>query len=108
MTSENQDSLEAALRALRPEIRDMLAEDLPADHRSAEQAFAAAQWASLQSYVHRINGSASFCHLADLKAVCSRIEAGLKQQQPADQSGMQDLAREIGRVVTAIGALERV
>ena len=107
MTSENQDSLEAALRALRPEIRDMLAEDLPADQQSAEQAFAAGQWDSLQSYVHRINGSASFCHLADLKAVCSRIEAGLKQQPPPDQGAMRDFAREINRVVTALGALER-
>lgn len=107
MTSENPDSLEAALRALRPEIRDMLAEDLPADQQSAEQAFAAAQWDSLQSYVHRINGSASFCRLADLKAVCSRIESGLKQQQPPDQGAMRDFAQEIGRVVTALGALER-
>ena len=107
MTSENPHSLEAALRALKPEIRAMLAEDLPADQQSAEQAFAAGQWDSLQSYVHRINGSASFCHLADLKAVCSRIEAGLKQQNPPDQGAMQDFAREIGRVVMALGTLER-
>ena len=106
MTSENPDSLEAALRALRPEICSMLAEDLPADQRSAEQAFASAQWESLQSYVHRINGSASFCHLADLKAICSRIETGLKKQQPPDQGAMRDFAQEIGRVVTALGALQ--
>jgi len=106
MASESPDSLEAALRALRPEICSMLAEDLPADQKSAEQAFASGQWASLQSYVHRINGSASFCHLADLKAVCSRIEAGLKQQQPPDQGAMLDFAQEISRVVTALGALE--
>lgn len=106
MTSENPASLEAALRALRPEICSMLAEDLPADHRSAEQAFAAGQWASLQSYVHRINGSASFCHLTDLKAVCSKIETGLKQQRPPDQSAMRELAREISRVVGAVGALQ--
>ncbi|HET7175527.1 MAG TPA: Hpt domain-containing protein [Gammaproteobacteria bacterium] len=108
MTSESPDSLEAALRALRPEIREMLAEDLPADQRSAEQAFAAAQWDSLQSYVHRINGSASFCHLADLKAVCSRIEAGLKQQQLPDQGAMRDFAREIGRVVMALATVDPV
>jgi len=106
MTSENPVSLEAALRALRPEICSMLAEDLPADQRSAEQAFASAQWESLQSYVHRINGSASFCHLADLKAICSRIETGLKQQHPPDQEAMRDFALEIGRVVTALDALE--
>lgn len=105
MTAENPASLEAALRALRPEICTMLAEDLPADLRSAEQAYAAAQWASLQSYVHRINGSASFCHLADLKTACMQIESGLKQHHPPDQPAMQDLAREIGRVVTALGAL---
>lgn len=108
MTSKNPDSLEAALRALRPEICSMLAEDLPADQQSAEQAFAAGQWDSLQSYIHRINGSASFCHLADLKAICSRIEAGLKQQQPPDLGAMRGFAQEIDRVVTALDALDRV
>ena len=108
MTSENPDTLEAALRALRPEICSMLAEDLPADQQRAEQAFVAGQWDSLQSYVHRINGSASFCHLADLKAVCTRIEAGLKQQHPPDQGAMQGFAQEIGRVIAALGGLERV
>lgn len=106
MTSENPDSLEAALRALRPEICSMLAEDLPADQHRAEQAFASGHWESLQSYVHRINGSASFCHLADLKAICSRIETGLKQQQPPDQGAMRDFALEIDRVVVALGALQ--
>lgn len=106
MTTENPASLEAALRALRPEICSMLAEDLPADRHRAEQACASGQWESLQSYVHRINGSASFCHLADLKAICSRIETGLKQQQPPDQGAMREFAREIDRVVTALGALQ--
>ena len=102
MSIKTPDELEAAIQELRPEICSMLAEDLPADFHSAEQAFAASQWVSLQSYVHRINGSASFCHLADLKAVCVRIENGLKQQQAPDDASMRELCMEIGRVIAAL------
>ena len=97
-----QEDMPTALAALRPEIRDMLREDLPGDLRQAEQAFAHLDWAALQDHVHRVNGSASFCHLWALKALCTRIEDGLKHQTPPAPGLMQDYAAEIGRVMLAL------
>ena len=77
MAQETQDGLIAALSALRPEIRQMLAEDLPADARRSQEAFSAQRWGQLREQVHRIKGSASFCHLEALKRICAQIEAGL-------------------------------
>jgi len=102
MTDGNPEELAAALQALRPEIRSMLAEDLPEDLRRAEQAYARKEWAALHSHVHRVNGSASFCKLGALKNVCAEIEAGLKQERLPEPAAMQALSREIGRVLAAL------
>ena len=97
-----QEDLPTALAAQRPEIRDMLREDLPGDLAKAQQAFTHGDWAALQDHVHRVNGSASFCHLWDLKALCTRIEDGLKHRQPPAPKLMQDYADEIARVMLAL------
>ena len=81
MTNPGSQELVLALQALRPEIRAMLAEDLPEDLRRAELAYSRKEWAALHSHVHRVNGSASFCKLAALKggpdhvAIRNAIEA---------------------------------
>lgn len=97
-----QEDLPTALAALRPEISDMLREDLPSDLEQAQQAFARGDWVALQDHVHRVNGSASFCHLWALKALCTRIEDGLKRQEPPLPALMQDYADEIHRVMLAL------
>lgn len=97
-----QEDLPTALAALRPEISDMLREDLPGDLSKAQQAYANGDWVGLQDHVHRVNGSASFCHLWALKALCTRIEDGLKRQEPPLPKLMQDYADEIHRVLLAL------
>jgi HPt (histidine-containing phosphotransfer) domain-containing protein len=108
MTNPDSDQLALALQALRPEIRAMLAEDLPEDLRRAEQAYSRKEWAALHSHVHRVNGSASFCKLMALKEVCTAIEAGLKQEQLPEAVAMQEFSREISRVLEALGPLPGV
>ncbi|MFI4921956.1 MAG: Hpt domain-containing protein, partial [Gammaproteobacteria bacterium] len=74
MAGDIQDSLQAALAALQPEIRQMLAEDLPVDAQSCTEAFAAQRWGQLREQVHRIKGTAQFCRLDALHMICLRIE----------------------------------
>ena len=102
MTDAMQDELAPALEALRPEIRSMLSEDLPEDLRRAQQAYSQQQWAALHSHVHRVNGSASFCKLGALRKVCAEIETGLRQERLPAAAAMEELSREIGRVLTAL------
>ncbi|HEX4299418.1 MAG TPA: Hpt domain-containing protein [Gammaproteobacteria bacterium] len=103
MTDETPDSLRAVLAALQPEIRQMLAEDLPVDLQRCRDGFAAARWGELREYVHRIKGTASFCRLEGLKGVCVRIEENLAADIPPPATDMEELTREVARVV---GALE--
>lgn len=105
MTNPDSDQLALALQALRPEIRTMLAEDLPEDLRRAEQAYSRQEWAALHSHVHRVNGSASFCKLGALKKVCTEIEADLKQERLPQAAAMGELSKEISRVLAALQAI---
>ena len=102
MTHAKPEKLASALEALRPEIRSMLAEDLPEDLRRAEQAFARKEWGALHSHVHRINGSASFCKLVTLRRLCSEIESGLKEERLPSPESMQEFSKEISRVLSAL------
>lgn len=102
MVKGDPDGLVPALQALRPEIRVMLSEDLPEDRSRAEQAYSRREWAALHSHVHRVNGSASFCKLMALKAVCAEIEAGLKQERLPTPEAMQGFSKEISRVLAAL------
>jgi len=107
MENKGPDELVRALEALKPEIRTMLSEDLPEDCTHAEQAYARQDWGVMQSHVHRVNGSASFCKLAVLRTVCTAIEAGLKQKTPPTQETMRGFSREIRRVLAVLKDLER-
>jgi HPt (histidine-containing phosphotransfer) domain-containing protein len=105
MIAKHPDELSPALEALRPEIRSMLAEDLPEDLKRAEQAYTRKEWGALHSHVHRINGSASFCKLTSLKNLCSAIESGLKEERLPSPEAMQEFSNEISRVLSALTAL---
>ncbi|HEY3644697.1 MAG TPA: Hpt domain-containing protein [Gammaproteobacteria bacterium] len=101
---QDDSGLGSALAALQPEIRQMLAEDLPVDLQRCRDAFAANRWGELREYVHRIKGTASFCRLEDVKWICMRIEEGLAADIPPPPADMDELARQADRVVAALGA----
>ncbi|MGE5625789.1 MAG: Hpt domain-containing protein [Bacillota bacterium] len=101
MADDDQSELRQALAALRPEIRQMLAEDLPVDRERSEEAYAACQWAKLREQVHRVKGSASFCRLSALKSACMRIEEQVAEGNPPDREAMDTFSAEISRVLTA-------
>jgi HPt (histidine-containing phosphotransfer) domain-containing protein len=101
---QDDSGLSTALADLQPEIRQMLAEDLPVDLQRCRDAFAATRWGELREYVHRIKGTASFCRLDDLKQVCARIEEGLAADTPTPIQDMDGLAREAVRVMTALAS----
>ena len=107
MMSKSPDDLVPVLQALRPEIRTMLSEDLPEDRTHAEQAYSRRDWALMQSHVHRINGSAAFCKLTALRAICTAIETDLKQNSPPSQETMQGFSKEIRRVLATLKDLEQ-
>lgn len=95
------DEIRSALDALRPEIRSMLAEDLPLDRQRAESAYAAGEWLALKEHVHRIKGSASFCRLEALKKACMRIEEQVADGKPPAQEAMDNFLAEISRALAA-------
>lgn len=97
-----QDDLAAAIAALKPEIRQMLAEDLPLDRQSAEAAFAAGQWAQLREQAHRVKGSASFCHLAALTQACLEIEQKVAKDTHPTAADMERFSSEVSRVLAAL------
>jgi HPt (histidine-containing phosphotransfer) domain-containing protein len=91
-----------ALAALQPEIRQMLAEDLPVDSQRSQEAFAAERWGQLREQVHRIKGTAQFCRLEALQALCTRIEDGLAAEKNPAPDTMVEFAREVERVLAAL------
>ena len=98
----SQDYLAAAIAALKPEIRQMLAEDLPLDRDNAQAAFAAGQWAQLREQVHRVKGSASFCRLESLKDACMDIEQKVSSGAPPDDAAMVRFHQEVDRVLAGL------
>jgi HPt (histidine-containing phosphotransfer) domain-containing protein len=99
MTDDPGDDLRTALAGLQPEIRQMLAEDLPLDSQRCQDAFAAQRWGELREYVHRIKGTASFCRLESLKGICIRIEGGLAAEAPPDAEAMAEFSRQVETVL---------
>ena len=95
------EDIRSALDALRPEIRRMLAEDLPLDRQRAEAAYAANEWLALKEHVHRIKGSASFCRLEALKKACMHIEEQVTDGKPPARQAMDTFLEEIGRILDA-------
>lgn len=100
----DEDGLAAALGALPPEIRMMLAEDLPVDRQRCEEAFAAQRWGQLREQVHRVKGSAQFCQLDALCHICQRIEEKAGAAIAPEPADMESFSNEVGRVLAALGA----
>jgi HPt (histidine-containing phosphotransfer) domain-containing protein len=100
------DGLAAALAALQPEIRMMLAEDLPVDRQRCEEAFAEQRWGQLREQAHRIKGSSQFCHLEVLCQICLRIEEKAGADTAPERADMDALFAEVDRVLAALNALK--
>jgi HPt (histidine-containing phosphotransfer) domain-containing protein len=100
--AEIQDGLTAALEALQPEIRQMLAEDLPVDAERSREAFVAERWGQLREQVHRIKGTAQFCRLDALRLICVRIEDGLASEKTPEAQTMAEFSGEVARVLEAL------
>ena len=98
-----EEELAAALAALPAEIRTMLAEDLPLDRQRCEEAFAALRWGQLREQVHRIKGSAQFCHLQALQEICLRIEDKAGAGVAPDSADMEIFRTEVTRVLAVLG-----
>lgn len=101
--ADDREGLVAALAALQPEIRMMLAEDLPVDRQRCEEAFAAQRWGQLREQVHRVKGSAQFCHLDALCQICLRIEEKAGADAAPEHQDMEAFTAEVGRVLAALG-----
>jgi HPt (histidine-containing phosphotransfer) domain-containing protein len=80
----------------------MLAEDLPIDTQRSQEAFAAARWGQLREQVHRIKGTAQFCHLDALQQACLEIEQKVAADTPPDQADIDSFGREVARVLAAL------
>jgi len=102
MGHDVEDGLAAALAALRPEIRQMLAEDLPVDQQRSEEAFLARRWGQLREQVHRVKGSAQFCRLQRLQDICMRIEEKAGADATPDVSSMDEFSAEIARILATL------
>lgn len=102
--ADDRDGLAAALAALPPEIRMMLAEDLPVDHQRCEEAFASQRWGQLREQVHRIKGSAQFCRLDALCQICLRIEEKAGADAAPDRTDMEAFTAEVARVLAVLEA----
>ncbi|MGH8279886.1 MAG: ATP-binding protein [Gammaproteobacteria bacterium] len=102
--SANQ-GLDVALGRLRPVVRQMLRADLPEQQRAIEAALQARDLEQLRQQVHKLNGSAAFCGLAELRSVCTGLEQRLRAGN-ADQLEAQVRAIA-GNIATTLAALER-
>lgn len=97
--------LAQVLTALKPEIRSMLAEDLPVDRQRIEEAFHRHEWGTVREHVHRVKGSAAFCRLEALRSISTRIEDCLKTPSPPDSDDLRELSHEVDQVLKALAEL---
>ena len=88
-----------ALSDLRPALRQMLAEDLPVQWQAIEHAWHTHDLGHLQQQVHKLNGTAAFCRLTNLRALCVQLEAELRGRQ---QSAVAPLLTRLGAEVEAL------
>jgi len=96
--------LNTALINLRPEILDMLRQDLPAQQQAVFSAWEQDDVATLQEALHVLHGTAALCKLSELNAHCSNIENMLgKQLHIANiQPYKSNLKKEIDRIITML------
>lgn len=79
-TLEPRLDLKTAVANLRPSIREMLTEDIPAQQQAIAAAWAAGNYTQLEAHVHKLNGSAAFCHFSSLRDLCNHVQGCLSDR----------------------------
>lgn len=91
--------LENMLRRLHPTVRQMLREDLPVQQRAIAAAWEQQDLEELRQQVHKLNGSAAFCRLAELREACTQIEQQLRAGNAQAIPGwLAQIQQHIGRI----------
>ena len=99
-------ALDRAIADLRPSIRQMLMEDLPEQWQGIKNTWQARDLPQLQQLVHKLNGSAAFCRLDVLRALCTRAEHSLRDGDHAVFAGLlPQVAAEVQLILGKLAAV---
>ncbi len=103
-TDDAHEILNTTLKNLRPEILDMLGQDLPTQQQAVFNAWNRSDIAALQEALHVLHGTAALCKLSELKACCASIEDMLgKQHAFANIEPFKNILKnEIDRVLSIL------
>ena len=74
---KHETELNLQLSKLRPQIVEMLREDLPAQQRAINEAWNKMDKAELKNAIHTMHGTAALCRLSKLNGYCARVEQAL-------------------------------
>lgn len=88
------DALGPTLAALRPDLRDMLTEELPRQHAAVVTAWRNNDMGALREAVHKLHGTAAFCKIGLLKEHCMGLEASLRDGAYEKAAVFGDLLEE--------------
>ncbi len=98
-------ALDRVIADLRPSIRQMLMEDLPEQWQAIKGAWQAHNLPQLQQLVHKLNGSAAFCRLDVLRALCARTEHSLGDGDHTVFSGLlPQMSAEVQLILEKLAA----
>lgn len=87
---------------LAEELFTMLLKELPDQRSKILNAFAVQDYTTLQQYIHKLNGSATYCGVPALKAAVDSFETCLKRGEVGDApERVQSVVQEIDRVLNA-------
>jgi two-component system sensor histidine kinase BarA len=85
---------------LAAELFSMLLQELPQQRNAIEAALAAGDFPALQHFVHKLNGSATYCGVPALKTAAATLETSLKRGDTSQAaSGVATILEEIERVL---------
>jgi two-component system, NarL family, sensor histidine kinase BarA len=104
VAADSFNTLDAALTKLRPEILEMLHQDLPAQQQAVFDAWERNDIAGLQEALHVLHGTAALCKFSEMNIYCSNLENMLSKQIPiADiQPYKFKLEKEIDKVIALL------
>ncbi|HVC28930.1 MAG TPA: ATP-binding protein [Gammaproteobacteria bacterium] len=96
--------LNTELAQLRPEILNMLRQDLPMQQRAIFSAWEKHDFSALRDSLHILHGTAALCKLTNLNTYCSNMENLLskKSSTKGNSQLMTLLKDEIDRVITLL------
>lgn len=90
----NAPGIASALSSLRPEVLQMLKEDLPNQHDAVIKAWRSNDMRALREAVHKLHGTAAFCKLGTLKGHCAELEAALREGAYEKAASLGDLLED--------------